>query len=323
MSFIRTVNGDIPPDELGVCYAHEHIIIDPSYTTEKYPEFELDSVAKAVAGLRRFHELGGRALVDSMPCASGRNAVKLAAVSKEAGVHILCPTGLHLGIYYPHGHWSERISVDALAELFIADIEQGIDENDYNGPVCARTKHRAGLIKVAGGLDALNEREARAFKAAAIAHCKTGAPILTHTEKGTAALEQAKLLRDNGVDLQHVVLSHTDRKPELEYHKEILGTGVRVEYDAHFRWKEPQGNPTLDLIVELFKCGFGAQIMLGMDAARRSYWDSYDGRPGMGYLLGEFSDRLSAAGLSDTDLHGIFVQTPAWAYRFANVGKGA
>ena len=33
MSFIRTVLGDIAPDALGRCYAHEHLIIDRSYTT--------------------------------------------------------------------------------------------------------------------------------------------------------------------------------------------------------------------------------------------------------------------------------------------------
>ena len=31
---IRTVLGDIEPKDLGVCYAHEHLIIDPS--THKY-----------------------------------------------------------------------------------------------------------------------------------------------------------------------------------------------------------------------------------------------------------------------------------------------
>ena len=39
MSFVRTVLGDIAPEDLGVCYAHEHIIIDPSFTTVMEPGF--------------------------------------------------------------------------------------------------------------------------------------------------------------------------------------------------------------------------------------------------------------------------------------------
>ncbi len=58
MTFIRTVLGDIAPEELGVCYAHEHIIIDPSYATDKNPDFLLDSVGKAVAELRELKALG-------------------------------------------------------------------------------------------------------------------------------------------------------------------------------------------------------------------------------------------------------------------------
>ena len=33
MSFVRTVLGDIDPADLGVCSAHEHVIIDRSFTT--------------------------------------------------------------------------------------------------------------------------------------------------------------------------------------------------------------------------------------------------------------------------------------------------
>ena len=42
MAFVRTVTGDVDAANLGVCYAHEHIIIDPSFTTFRYPDFLLD-----------------------------------------------------------------------------------------------------------------------------------------------------------------------------------------------------------------------------------------------------------------------------------------
>jgi len=319
VSFIRTVLGDIFPQQLGICYAHEHLIIDPSYTTQNFPNFCIDSVKNAVSELTEFHQAGGRAMIDSMPCDCGRNVLKLAEISQRTGVHIVCPTGVHLAKYYPEGHWSSRLSAEALAALFVADIEQGIDKNDYGGPFCERTKHRAGVLKVASGLDRLNDLEKRFFESAALAHLQTGVPILTHTEQGTAALEQVEFLQHHGVHPRHVVLSHTDRKPDLNYHREILATGANVEYDSAFRWKPEQGSPTLDLIVSLAAEGRLGQVMLGMDAARKSYWKIYGGHPGLSYLLQDFSDRLRSAGLEESDLETIFVMNPQRAFLFGDL----
>lgn len=311
---IRTILGDIPPGQLGVCYAHEHIIIDASFTTHQNPEFLLDCVDAASRELAEFYEIGGRAMIDSMPCDCGRNVVKLAEISRRSGVHIVCPTGLHLAKYYDPGHWGNFYTEDELAALFIAEITEGIDAHDCNGPIPKRTPHRAGLIKIATG-ETLTARQEKIFAAAAGAHRETGCPILTHTEQGTLGLEQVDMLEKHGVDLRQVVLSHLDRNPDPAYHREILSTGVRVEYDSAFRWKPEQGNPTLDLIARVFP-EFPDQIMLGMDAARRSYWKHHGGGPGMNFLLTTFTGQLKSAGLTDGDLHRIFVANPAVAYAF-------
>jgi phosphotriesterase-related protein len=315
MTFIRTVLGDIAPEDLGECYAHEHIIIDPCYVTEKFPAFELASVDRAAEELLEFRNSGGRAMVDTMPCDCGRNIVKLAEVSRRTGVHIICPTGLHLEKYYPNGHWGQRFDADELAELFAADIELGVDTNDYGGPEVRRTGHRAGVIKVAGGKDRLSEHEIMAFRAAALAAKRTGCPIITHAEEGTAAMEQAELLIGAGVDPRHIVLSHTDRKPELDYHRALLRTGVRLEYDSAFRWKGGT-NHTTALLAALAP-EFPDQLMLGMDAARSSYWKSYGGAPGLTFLLTTYREALVGAGVDESLLHKIFIENPSHAYAFS------
>ncbi len=312
--FVRTVLGDIPAARLGVCYAHEHLIIDPGFTTHVTPGFELSDVDRAVCELRRFRAAGGRALVDSMPCDSGRNVVKLAALARGADVHIVAPTGLHLAKYYDPGHWSRHSTEEELAGLFVADIVEGIDARDYGGPIVVRTPHRAGVIKIASDRS-FTGREERIFAAAAEAHRRTGAPILTHTEQGELGLEQVERLRSLGVELGHVVLSHLDHRPDPAYHREILASGARVEYDRAFRWPAGPHNPTLELVQTLLP-DFPDQIMLGMDAARRAYWSSYGGAPGLGYLLTDFSARLRAAGVSDDALRRIFVSTPAATFAF-------
>lgn len=314
-SFVRTVLGDIPAGRLGVCYAHEHVIIDGSFATCATPDFLIDDVECAVTELRQFYADGGRAMVDSMPCDSGRNVLKLAAVSRRSEVHLVCPTGLHLAKYYDPGHWGNFYTEDQLAALFVADITEGVDAHDYNGPLVERTSHRAGVIKIASDR-AFTGHEEKIFAAAAQAHRRTGCPILTHTEQGELALAQVERLRSHGVDFRHVCLSHTDRKPDLGLHRELLASGVRVEYDSAFRWKPGQGNPTRDLVVALLP-EFPDQIMLGMDAARRGYWRSYGGGPGLSFLLNDFSALLRAAGLPPALLTRIFVSTPATTFAFS------
>jgi 5-phospho-D-xylono-1,4-lactonase len=327
MPFLRTVLGDVEATQAGICYAHEHIIIDPSFTTYRYPEFLLDSVERASIDVAEFYAAGGRTLVDSMPCGGGRNATKLAKICQRTGVNIVCPTGLHLQKYYAPGHWGERLDAEELAKLFVADIVEGIDSADYNGPEISRTSHAAGVIKVATGQKNPSTHERKIFEAAAIAHQLTGAPILTHTEQGAGALEQVQLFQEFGVPLRQVVISHTDRAPDRDYHKEVLSTGVLLEYDSAFRWGPDAGNPTRDLVVAMFAEGFGSQIVLGMDAARRKYWKGYDGAPGLAFLLREFVPQLKQAGLTGADIEKIFVSNPAGCYAFrthlANQRTGA
>lgn len=319
MSRVRTVLGDIPAEELGVCYAHEHVFIGPSWATQRFPEFLIDDVDAQGGELRGFFGDGGRAVIDAMPCNCGRSAWALAELSKLTGVHIVAPTGVHLPAYYPDWHWSHFYGEAELAELFIADIEDGIDAWDYDGPRVRRTRHRAGVIKVAGG-STWTERENRIFGAAARAHLQTGCPILTHTEQGELALEQARFFERAGVDLSHVCLSHTDRVPDLEYHREILSTGVRLEYDSAFRWKDRPDNPTAELLLALLP-DFPDQLMLGMDMARRSYWKCHGGGPGMSYLLTEFVPTLLERGLGEAALTKLFISTPAATFSFREDGN--
>src|SRR5438270_7644527 len=90
MPFIRTVMGDIPASAAGICYSHEHIIIDPSFTTFCNPEFLLDSVELACADIEEFRQARGKTLIDSMPCGGGRNPEKLSEISRRTGANLVC-----------------------------------------------------------------------------------------------------------------------------------------------------------------------------------------------------------------------------------------
>ena len=63
--------------------------------------------------------------------------------------------------------------------------------------------------------------------------------------------------------------------------------------------------------------------MLGMDAARQGYYQSYGGRPGLSYLLREFSGLLEARGVPAAVRDSMFVGAPARAFAFASGEGGA
>lgn len=297
-----------------MCHAHEHVYIGPSAATDRFPEFRLDDRERIIRELREVRRAGGGTMVDSMPCGAGRDIDALVEISERSGLHLVAATGAHLARYYASGHWSGSYSVEQLAGLFVAEIEQGIDRNDCTGPLVERSGARAGVIKVASGAP-MTGREERLFEAAARAHARTGAPILTHTEGGKGAHEQIALFQSFGVSLGHVVLSHTDRNPDPGFHRDLLRSGVCLEYDGAFRWKPSGGNPTLELILGL-SGDFPAQLMLGMDAARPTYWRSFGGQPGLTYLLETFSGLLRAGGFAEIDLARLLVHNPARAFAF-------
>ena len=316
MTFVRTVLGDIDPSALGVTYAHEHLVIDRGRATALFPDFLLEDVERMATEVAEAAALGLHAMVDAMPADTGRNAMKLADLSRRTGVHIVAPTGVHHERFYGPAHWSARLGEAELAELFRADIEDGIDAHDYSGPIVRRTAHRAGVVKVAGSEGGPSSRDTPIFIAAAEAHRRTGVPILTHCENGTGALQQVRLLVDHGVPAGHVVLSHVDKVLDTGYHAELLATGAFAEYDQSFRWGDAP-NGTLALIEAMTVAGLGDRIVLGMDAARQGYYRAYGGSPGLVYLLDGFSQAMSQRGLGAATRQALFIDNPSQAFAFA------
>lgn len=313
---VRTLLGDVHPDELGTTYAHEHLIIDSPLVVERWPHIHLFSVEDAVAELRECRAAGVSTVVDAMPAASGRDPVRLAAISRGSGVHVVACTGLHTSKYYDEQRWTVDEAAETLAGRFIADIEDGIDRHDYRGPVVERTAHRAGIMKVAVLEEAPTDRDRRVFEAAAIAHAATGVPILTHCEGGVGAMAQVELLTDLNVPLGRVVISHTDKIEDLAYHRDLLETGVCLEYDQALRQGEGAGDGTGRIVAAMVEEGFAGQVMLATDGARRSLWGVYGGL-GLAWLASGFVEILLRLGVTSDAVDEMFITNPARFLAFA------
>jgi len=311
MSFVRTILGDVSADELNRCGAHEHIIIDAPHIAEKHPNFLLDDIDAACVDLREFCDADGGWVIDTMPTGAGRCGLKLATASQQSGVHIVCPTGLHLPLYYPPDHPMLSMDRDELVDLFVREIVEAISDGVGSLP------YRAGIVKVAGSQGQLTSHQREAFAAAAETSHRTGCPIITHTEQGTAGEEQVRLLLEGGAHPTHVVLSHTDRRPDIAYHRALLSTGVMLEYDHHFRSYLKDGTcPAADLIAALAP-EFPNQLVVGMDLARRSFWHGHGGKPGLVWLLAVLPTLLRERGVKHELIERILILNPRRAFAFA------
>ncbi|MCX4572772.1 phosphotriesterase [Streptomyces sp. NBC_01571] len=279
MNTVRTVLGDVPPGELGVCDAHDHLF----FGSPLLPGQELRDASAARAELASFREWGGRSVVQWTPYGLGRRAADLPLLSRDTGVHVVAATGLHQAAHYAPELPAELRG--RLAEVFVTELTEGIGASGV----------RAGIIKVAGGFHGLDAHARWTMTAAAEAHRATGAPIAVHLELGTAGLDVLDLLcGELGVPPHRVILGHLNRSPDFVVHRQAAEAGAYLAFDGPSRanhatdWRMP------DALRALADAGFGHRLLLGGDtttAAARSV----DGGPGLPYLLRRIRPRLELA----------------------------
>ncbi len=307
MPMIQTVRGPVEAARLGICYGHEHLLCAPPDPSPEKMDFVLDDEEAAVLEMQGFRAAGGLSVVEMSTPDYGRDVAGLRRISERTGVHIVCATGYNKDPF--SAPFVEGASVDDLAARFEREIVEGIDGTDI----------RAGLVKAASTLDAISPLAEKVFRAAAAAHRKTGAPISTHTEAGTMALEQVRLLASLGVDPGRVVIGHMDRKLDASYHIEVASTGAFLGYDQIGKAKYSPDRLRAEAIARLADAGYGKQILLGSDLARRSYWPAWGHAEGPGFacILKEFVPRLRELGLPGAAIDDLLIGNPARAFAFA------
>jgi predicted metal-dependent phosphotriesterase family hydrolase len=292
-AMIRTVLGDVPPGELGVCDAHDHLFLN----SPVLPGQELDDTEAALAELTAFAALGGRAVVQWTPWGMGPRSEELPRLARLSGVHVIAATGMHQARHYDHDALADVR--DRLAELFVRELTG------------ARVK--AGMIKVAGAYHRLDDHARHVMAAAAEAHHATDAPIGVHLEAGTAALDVLDLLcRTYGVPPNRVILGHLHRFPDARVHRVVAEAGAFLALDGPSRAHHGTDWRLLDSIEALAGAGHAHQILLGADTVTSAARSSADG-PGMPFLLGGLRPRIERE-LGPRLAAEIFTENPSRAF---------
>ena len=299
MAFFRSVLGDLDVKEMGFTLPHEHLITRPPNSIIKGdPDLLLDDLTKPVQELTLFKEAGGRTLADLAPKSYGRNINMMVDASRKTGVNIIATTGYLKGTYFPAEvrEWS----INRIADFMISEVVQGMEG----------TQHKAGIIKAGSSYNTITDLEAKVFKAAVIAAKETGAPIMTHTEKGSMGLEQVQLVKSLDFDPARLIVSHVDINPDYFLHKKICNLGAYIIHDGPSKVKYGTDERIIEIIRRLTADGFEKQQLLSCDMGRRSYWTSYGGGPGFTYIPKVFAPRLIEEGFSKEQVERFTVKNP-------------
>ena len=294
---VRTVLGDV--EEIGITYAHEHLFMTGGWPVRNEPDYRLDSLDAALVEVTEAQRLGLSAVVEMTPLGFGRSPSLMKELAERTGLHVIAVTGFHKSGYYSDAHWLHHYSVDEIAELLVAEIELGMDEYGLVGPLVRRSPARAGAIKIATAYHSFGRGVARLVGAVGAAARRTGVPVVTHCDKGTMGHELLDALAAEGVAADRVVLGHIDHNPDAGYLTSLAERGAYLAFDRPGRIKYGPDSEIVTLVAELAGHGLGDRVLFGMDLARRSYWPSHGGGPGLPYLLERFVPRLEAAGLGE------------------------
>jgi phosphotriesterase-related protein len=297
---VMTVLGPIDPDDLGFTLHHEHVV-RKSLAGTADPDVVLDDPARSLAELEDAYNVGLRAIVDVTTADVGRDVVAATWVAQRSPVHLILVTGQHNDAYAAPDVGNE--SIDGIAARYVRELVEGIDG----------TAVKAGAIVVGTSLDRITAVEDRVLRAAARAHLATGAPISTDAERGTMALQQIAVVREEGVDPRRVIVGHLDAVLDEAQLRRVLETGAFVSFDRIGQASGASDRDRAAMVNRLVAAGYAARLLLSGDLGRRSYLKAYGGGPGWSYLVEQFPLVLMDAGLDAPTVRRLFVDNPARA----------
>lgn len=257
---LQTVTGPIDSAEIKKVLAHEHLYVDfHGPADDKYMDVNWSAALGAsVASAQELRGQGVNLMVEWTNIGVGRNVLLLRHVSRQTGMHIICPTGIYKSLVPPA---MADLSVAKIADHFVRELTMGIDG----------TGIKAGFIKISVSSDAVATTETPFHRAAAIAAKETGCTIAMHCPKAKVANDVAATLEAEGFKLDRFVWGHSQPSSN-EDHLKMVERGATVQFDAISANADPFFNgPTddasmLDRIENITK-GHPNQVIVSADAS--------------------------------------------------------
>ena len=272
MAQVETVTGPVDADQLGTTLIHEHLRTRDEAVHRQWPQAKSsggiperehpgDGYEAAVEVANAAVELGVKTICDPSAMFLGRDVRFMRKVAEETGLQVVPCTGIYTYDHLPPFFVSR--DPDQIADLFVEDIEQGIQD----------TEIKAAFIKCAADEPGVTENVEKVHRAAARASLRTGTPIMAHSRPASeTGPRQIEIFLEEGVDPAKIQIAHTGDTHDLDYIERVLETGVWIGLDRYglemFLPYEQRQATTLALLER----GYAERVFLSADSCGTIDW---------------------------------------------------
>jgi phosphotriesterase-related protein len=340
LRYVPTVRGPVREDRLGVVLPHERILLDLRTAHEPYyPELAERPVELDMLGRLRRHpatcldnlllddpelmlaELGdfrhaaavyGGGTVVDLTCRGPRlSLTALVGLAERSELNIVVSTGLNHPRDYPAGLAAQ--TVDELAALFAADVEQGIDS----------TGIRAGIVGLIAIPEPQDPRQVVVLRAGARAAVRTGAPLAVACPPGEGFLRVHRLLLEERLPPTRVLLSGMDQLMDPDERRRPADLGYYLLFDGfgqehYFRGgvsRTPRDPERIGPLKELVESGHLRQLLVSQGIDRKMFLRRYGGW-GYAHILNNVLPMMQRERLAPKQITTILMYNPARALAF-------
>jgi phosphotriesterase-related protein len=305
MANVETARGSIPAADLGPTLMHEHVVTRSPGVQENWPHLwdRPGIVALAEKKLADLHARGIRTIVDLTTVDLGRDISLIAEVAKRSRVNIVVATGVW---WMPQRYFSAH-GADAVADLFIRDIREGIATSGIKAAIIKCATDTAGVTPV---IENVLRASARAQKA-------TGVPISTHTwAAGRVGETQQAIFAQEGVDLRRVIIGHSGDSDDLKYLRGLMERGSTIGMDRFGLDNFLPTEKRVEVVATLAAEGYAPKMVLSHDANCWTDMLSEDAkrrtRPRWHYnhISDDILPALRKAGVTEDQIDQMLVRNP-------------
>lgn len=273
MAQIQTVMGPIEASELGETLVHEHLMSRDEAILFQFPQMGtmreepvshvISEEAENVAAefMAAAVERGVKSVVEPSCMYLGRDVRLMKRVSEKTGIQIVPCTGIYTYEHLPTPLVTR--DADQIADLFVHDIEQGIQG----------TEIKAAFLKCAADEPGITENVEKVHRAVARASLRTGVPIMAHSRPASdTAPRQIEIFAEEGVDLDKVQIAHCGDSPDADYVESIIERGVWAGLDRYGIEMYQPFEQRIAVHLALLERGYADRIFVSADSCATIDW---------------------------------------------------
>jgi phosphotriesterase-related protein len=311
LATVETVNGPVDLEELGLTLIHEHFRTTDEATRFQFPHL-YDEAAEweaAIADANAVRSHGVRTVVEPSAMFLQRDAAFSKRVADESGLNVVLATGIYTYDHLPQPLMNR--DEDQLAEIFVHDIEQGIQGTDI----------KAAFIKCAADEPGVTPNIEKVHRAVARASRQTGRPIMAHSHpRSETGLRQMEVFAEEGVDAAKVQIAHTGDTDDVDYIERLLDTGCWIGMDRYGLDVFLPTEQRQATVLALLEKGHAGRMFLSQDWCSTLDWFTPEVeaqlRPqiapnwSMTFLFEQVIPELKERGMTDEQLDQMMVENP-------------